>query len=90
MERHFREFTSTQTSPGLVLIPQKRVSIGQANEGLVLLWDVVEAAELENRICLIPSMVILLNKAGAVTSHHRSAIEVALPLGGADSNWWTW
>jgi hypothetical protein len=58
MERHFRAFTSEQTSPGLILIPQKRVSIGRAIESLVLLWEVLDAADLENRICLIPSMVI--------------------------------
>ena len=58
MELHFREFTDKQTSPGLVLIPERRVSIGQAIEGLVLLWEVLEAADLENRICLFPSMVI--------------------------------
>jgi hypothetical protein len=58
MERHFRDFTSKQTSPGLVLIPQKRVSVGQAIDGLVLLWEVLEAADLENRLCLFPSMVI--------------------------------
>ena len=58
MERHFRDFTSRQTSPGLILIPQKRVSIAQAIEGLVLVWEALEAADLENRICLIPSLVI--------------------------------
>ena len=58
MERHFRDSTSKQTSPCLVLIPQKRVSVGQAIDGLVLLWEALEAADLENRLCLFPSMVI--------------------------------
>jgi hypothetical protein len=58
MEGHFREFTSRQTSPGLILISQTRVSIGQAIESLLLLWEVLEDSDLENRICLIPSMVI--------------------------------
>ena len=58
MEGHFREFIKHQTSPGLVLIPQKRISIGEAIENLLLLWEVLEAADLENRICLVPSLVI--------------------------------
>jgi hypothetical protein len=58
MERHFRDFTRNQRSPGLILIPQKRVSIGQAIESLVLLWEVLDASDLENRICLVPSLVI--------------------------------
>jgi hypothetical protein len=58
MERHFREFTSRQTSPRLILIPQKRVDVGQAIESLVLLGEVLEAADLENRVCLLPSLII--------------------------------
>jgi len=58
MEQHFRDFTRNQTSPGLILIPQKRVTTGQAIEGLVLLWEVLDATDLENRICLFPSLVI--------------------------------
>ncbi len=58
MALHFREFAAKQTSPGLVLIPQRRMSIGQAIESLVLLWEVLEAADLENRICLFPSLAI--------------------------------
>jgi hypothetical protein len=58
MELHFRSFTRGQTSPGLILIPQKRVSIGQAIDSLVLLWEVLDSADLENRICLVPSLVI--------------------------------
>ena len=58
MEWHFREFIQKQASPGLVLIPQMRVGIGQAIEGLVFLWEVLDAADLENRVCLFPSLVI--------------------------------
>ena len=47
-------FISKLTSPGLVLIPQRRISVGQAIDGLVLLWEALEAADLENRICLFP------------------------------------
>lgn len=58
MERHFREFIKEHASPGLILIPQRRVSIGAAIESLVFLWEVLDAADLENRVCLVPSLVI--------------------------------
>jgi len=58
MERHFREFIRNRASPGLILIPQKRVGVGSAIELLVLLWEVLEPADLENRVCLFPSLVI--------------------------------
>jgi len=58
MEAHFREFIQTRTSPGLVLIPQRQVTIGQAVESLVLLWELADPADMENRVCLIPSLVI--------------------------------
>ena len=58
MERHFRDFIQNQNSPGLSLIPQTRVSIRQAVDGLVLLWEVLDAADLENRVCVFPSLVI--------------------------------
>jgi hypothetical protein len=58
MERHYRDFIRKQKSPGLVLIPQKRVSVGQAVEGLVLIWEVLDASDLEDQICLLPSLVI--------------------------------
>ena len=32
--------------------------IARAIEGLVLLWEVLDAADLENRVCLLPSMLI--------------------------------
>jgi hypothetical protein len=58
MERHFREFIQKQSSPGLILIPQTRIGIGQTIEGLVLLAEALDAADLENRVCLFPSLVI--------------------------------
>jgi hypothetical protein len=58
MERHFREFIQKRSSPGLILIPQSHISIGQAIEGLVLLAEVLDATDLENRVCLFPSLVI--------------------------------
>ena len=58
MEAHFRDFIPAQNSPGLVLIPQTTVSIGVAVRSLVWLWEVVDAAKMENRVCLILSLVI--------------------------------
>jgi hypothetical protein len=49
MEGHFRDFIRQQNSPGLILIPQKRIGIGGAIESLLLLWEVLDAADLENR-----------------------------------------
>jgi hypothetical protein len=34
------------------------MSIREAIDGLILLWEVVDSAELENRICHFPSLVI--------------------------------
>ena len=58
MERHFQDFIQDQNSPGIILIPQMRVSIRQAVDGLILLWEVLEATDLENRVCVFPSLVI--------------------------------
>jgi hypothetical protein len=58
MERHFQDFIQKQTSPGIILIPQNSVSIGRAIEGLILLWEVLDAADLENRVCVFPSLVV--------------------------------
>ena len=40
MIAHFRDFTATASSPGLILIPQAGVTVGQAIEGLVLIWEI--------------------------------------------------
>jgi hypothetical protein len=58
MERHFQDFIRDRNSPGIILIPQMRVSIRQAVDGLILLWEVLEPTDLENRVCVFPSLVI--------------------------------
>ena len=58
MEHHFQDFIQNQNSPGLILIPQTKVSIGPAIDGLILLWEFLDAADLENRVCVFPSLVI--------------------------------
>ena len=58
MEVHFRDFIRSRDSPGLVIIPPKKVSIGVSIDSLLLPWELVDRTEMENRICLIPSLVI--------------------------------
>jgi predicted nuclease of predicted toxin-antitoxin system len=53
MPRHFSEFITTETSPGLLLIPQ-HLSIAAAVEDLLFIWSVAEAEEWINRICYLP------------------------------------
>ena len=59
MIAHFREFVTANHSPGLVVIPQTGVSVRQAIDGLVLLWEVLDSADIENRVCLVPSLVLI-------------------------------
>jgi predicted nuclease of predicted toxin-antitoxin system len=53
MPRHFSEFIATQTSPGLVVIPQQ-LPLAAAVEDLILIWSATEADEWLNRICFLP------------------------------------
>lgn len=57
MPRHYREFIQTRNSPGLILIPQG-LATARAIDDIVLLWDVLDARDLVNRICLVPSLTI--------------------------------
>ena len=57
MQVHFREYTLHRSSPGLILIPQS-LNIGTAVENLVFVCEALDASDLENRICLFPSLVI--------------------------------
>jgi hypothetical protein len=53
MPRHFSDFISSVTSPGLIIIPQ-HLPIASVVEDLVLIWLVTEAGEWESRICFLP------------------------------------
>ena len=53
MPRHFQEFISARTSPGLILIPQ-RLGIGTAIEELLLVWECNEAREFLNQVLYLP------------------------------------
>ena len=58
MPRHFREFVEGQRSPGVLLISQD-LATGIAVESLMTLWEASEHEEWQNRLCLIPSLVMI-------------------------------
>jgi hypothetical protein len=53
MSVHFRDFTATRESPGVLLIPSSR-SIGAAIEGLLLVWLYWTPEDLRNRVSWLP------------------------------------
>jgi hypothetical protein len=53
MPQHFREFTSTRNSLGLILIPQL-LSLGLAIEELLLVWECNDAIEFLNQVLYLP------------------------------------
>lgn len=53
MPHHFADFIASNTSPGLIVIPQ-RLTLFSAVEDLLLIWSASEADEWINRICFLP------------------------------------
>ena len=53
MPKEFAGFITTQTSAGVLVVPQK-MAISQAVEELVLIWTASEAEEWINRIYCLP------------------------------------
>jgi Domain of unknown function (DUF5615) len=53
MPSHFANFTATRTSAGVILISQN-LSIMQAVEDLILIWEASEAEEWVNRLDSLP------------------------------------
>jgi hypothetical protein len=53
MPDHFAEFVLTQTSAGVVVIPQK-LAVSRAADDLILIWTATEAEEWINRIYGLP------------------------------------
>ena len=49
MPYHFGDFIARQSSPGLILVSQK-LSVRQASEELLLVWEASEAEEYINRV----------------------------------------
>ncbi len=53
MPRHFAEFIATETSTGLLVVPQ-HLAVASAMEELLLIWSATEAEEWINRISFLP------------------------------------
>ena len=53
MPRHFGEFITTETSPGLLVVPQ-HLAVTAVTEDLLLIWFTTEAEEWINRISFLP------------------------------------
>ena len=53
MPKHFAEFIATETSAGVLIIPQKLL-VTQVIEELILIWAASEAEEWRNRIYMLP------------------------------------
>jgi len=58
MPSHFRQFTQARRSPGVLLVRQD-LPVGEAIETLLLIWEVSEADDWVNRLCLVPSLVTI-------------------------------
>lgn len=59
MPRESIAFTARQRSPGVLLI-QQNLPVAVAIETLLLVWGASEAADWENRLCLVPSLATFL------------------------------
>ena len=53
MPHHFAIFLSTQTSAGLLIIPQ-HLTLAAVVEDLLLIWSVSSPEEWVNRVCYLP------------------------------------
>jgi len=53
MPRHFAEFITRETSPGLLVVPQ-HLGVATVVEDLRLIWFVTEAEEWINRVSFLP------------------------------------
>jgi hypothetical protein len=53
MPKHFAEFIATETSAGVLIIPQ-RLPVAQAVDELIVIWGASEAEEWQNRIYILP------------------------------------
>jgi len=53
MPGHFARFITTETSAGVIIVPQA-MPIVDVVESLLLIWAASEAEEWKNRICVLP------------------------------------
>jgi hypothetical protein len=59
MPTAFRQFRQSARSPGVLLVPQGW-PLEQTIQNLLLIWELSEAAEWENRICYLPTLAEFL------------------------------
>jgi Domain of unknown function (DUF5615) len=57
MSWHFPAFILTNSSPGVILIPQ-RLPIARAIDDLLLLWEASRPDEWRNRLIYLPSLTV--------------------------------
>ncbi len=57
MPDHFRQYTRRNISPGLILVPQE-LSIGKAIENILVICEACSQNDIDNKICLVPSLVM--------------------------------
>jgi hypothetical protein len=57
MPDHFRRYTRRNISPGLILVPQE-LSVGKAIENILVICEACGQNDIENKICLVPSLVM--------------------------------
>lgn len=57
MPNHLHTMVVESTSPGVILIPQQ-LPVGEAIGLLLLVCETTEPEDIENRICLLPSLVM--------------------------------
>ena len=53
MPRHFAEFTRSQHSPGLIIVPQ-HLPLRDVADDLILIWTATETEEWTDRIAYLP------------------------------------
>jgi hypothetical protein len=56
MPRHFAEFIATETSAGVIVVPQK-LALSIAVEDLILIWGASESDEWINGIKSLPLLL---------------------------------
>ena len=57
MPNHLRAMVAKTNSPGVILIPQ-RLPVAEAIDLLLLVCEAAEPEDLENGICLLPSLAM--------------------------------
>jgi hypothetical protein len=57
MPDHFRDYAKHRLSPGVILVP-RNLSVGDAIDHILIICDACDRSDMENRICLVPSLVM--------------------------------